>query len=113
MSVAITPKKMVPGSALTASAATYYTVGADVSKAVVKEIEFCNTDTVNRTVTMYIIPSAGSAAAANTVYYQITLQAGETKTFSRSTVMLTGGFIQALASSAGVVSFNASGVEYT
>lgn len=109
----ITPKKMVPGSALTASAATYYTVAAGVQQAVVKEVEFCNTDTVARTVTMYIIPSGGSAAVANEVYAGVTLQAGETKTFSRSTVMLVGGFIQALASSASVVSFNISGVEYT
>jgi hypothetical protein len=113
MSVTITPKKMVAGSALTGSAATYYTVAATVQQAVVKEVEFCNTDSVPRTVTMYIIPSGGSAGVANEVYAAVTIQAGETKTFSRSTVMLAGGFIQALASSAAVVSFNVSGVEYT
>lgn len=111
--MAITPKKMVPGSALTASAATYYTVASTVKQAIVKEVEFCNTDTVPRTVTMYVIPSGGSAAVANEIYAAMTLQAGETKNFSRSTVMLPGGFIQALADSAAVVSFNVSGVEYT
>lgn len=111
--MAITPKKMVAGSALTASAATYYTVDTTVKQAIVKEVEFCNTDTAPRAVTLYIIPSGGSAAVANEVYAAMTIQAGETKNFSRSTVMLPGGFLQALADSAGVVSINVSGVEYT
>ena len=111
--MAITPVKMAAGSALTGSLATYYTVPATTRQAIVKEIEFCNTDTVARTVTLHIIPSGGTAAVANEIYSAITIQAGETKNFSRSTVMVAGGFIQAVASSAAVVSMSISGVEYT
>lgn len=111
--MAITPVKMTAGSALTNALVTYYTVPATSKQAIVKEIEFCNTDTVARTVTVNIIPSAGSASVANTVYSAITIQPGETKNFSRSTVMLPGGFIQALASVGAVVSMDVSGVEYT
>ena len=113
LKMAITPVKMVAGSALTSSLVTYYTVPATTKEAIVKEIEFCNTDTVTRTVTLHIIPSGGSAGVANRVYSTLSIQAGETKNFSRSTVLLPGGFIQALADSASVVSMDISGVEYT
>jgi hypothetical protein len=111
--MAITPTKIVPGSALTNALATYYTVPATTKQTIVKEVEFCNTDTVPRLITLNIIPSAGSASVANTVYNSVTIQPNETKNFSRSTVMLPGGFIQAKADAGAVVSFRVSGVEYT
>jgi len=110
-----TPKDMTPGSALTAVAATYYTApsGATDLKAIVKEIILCNTDTVARTATIYVVPSGGSAAAANTIVNSLTVLPNETRIFGLSKVMSPGGFIQALASSAGVISMAVSGIEVT
>lgn len=108
----ITPKRLVAGSALTDSLATYYTSGT-ATTAIVKEITFCNTHTSAITVDMHIIPTGGSAAVANQIFQDLALQAGETKKFSVSEVMPSGSFIQASASTAAKVSFSVSGVEVT
>lgn len=108
-----TPKVFAAGSALTASAATYYTAPAGIVCSILKELILCNTDTVARTFTVYVVPAAGSAAVANTIFSGVSLQPGESKLFSLSKVMTTGSFLQALASSASVVSLTASGIEVT
>ena len=108
----ITVKRLVAGSAIAATITTYYTVPA-ATNAIVKEIIVCNTDTVARTFDLHIVPSAGSAAAANQIFQDETLQAGQSKIISLSSVMPTGATIQALASSASVVALNVSGVEIT
>lgn len=108
----ITPKRLVAGSALTGSLATYYTAGT-ATTAIIKQITLCNTDTATRTVDLHIIPNGGSAAAANQIFQDLALQAGETKMFSVSEVLTTGYFLQASASSASVVALTVSGVEVT
>lgn len=110
-----TVKRLVPGSALPALIATYYTVPA-ATTAIVKEIILCNTDIVVRTVDVHFIPPGGTAAVANLILdgsANASLQAGETKMFNLSSVLPTGYFIQAVASSAAVVSMNVSGIEVT
>lgn len=107
-----TPKELKAGVALTASLVTEYTVPA-ATTTILKEIILCNTDTVVRTVTVNIIASAGSAGVLNTILNAVSIQPNETKFLSLSRVMPTGTFIQAVASSAAVVSFCASGVEIT
>ena len=114
--MAITPKRLIPGSALTTSYATYYTVPAGVLTTTVKQVVFCNQDTVSRTIYMCVIPSGGSEAAANRVFNAVTLQANETKIFGLTDVMTLGMFIQAKTGEAGggsLVSMTASGMENT
>ena len=111
--MAYNEKVFVVGSALTASAATYYTAPTTIIKAIIKEIVLCNTSANPETVTFYVIPSAGSAAVANTELNAVTLQPNETKIFGRTRVMNVGDFIQAKASTNAVVSMNVSGVERT
>jgi hypothetical protein len=112
--IAYTEKRLVPGSVLTASAATYYTVTAPVVLTIIKEMTFCNTDTATAyTFTLYIVPAAGTAADANTEFKTVTLQPGETKVFGRTDVMPVGSFIQALASTTLKIAFSCSGVERT
>lgn len=108
----ITPKRLVAGSALTGSLATYYTAGTGVT-AIVKEIVLCNTHTAAITVDVHIIPTGGSGAVANQIFQDLALQAGETKMFSVSEVLTAGYFIQALASTADKVALTVSGVEVT
>ncbi len=107
-------KRLVAGSLLTGTAATYYTVTAPVVKTIIKEMTFCNTDaSVAYTFTLYIVPSAGSAADANMEFKTVTLQPAETKVFGRTDVMEVGSFIQALASTTLKIAFSCSGVERT
>mgnify|MGYP001210637736 CR=1 FL=1 len=112
--MAYTEKRLVPGSLLTGSAATYYTVTAPVLKAVIKEMTFCNTDSATPyTFTLHIVPSGGSSTTANMELNSVTLQAGETKIFGRTDIMEQGSFIQAFASTNAKISFSCSGVEKT
>ncbi len=116
--MAITPKRIIPGSALTTSYATYYTVPASVLTTTMKQLLLCNQDTVPRTVFLAIIPSGESTtpAASNIVLNSVSLQANETKIFGLTDVMPTGMFIRAKAGEAGggnLVSITASGMENT
>jgi hypothetical protein len=108
----LTPKRLIAGSALTASTATYYTVPTSTT-TIVKELKLCNTDTATRTVDVYEVASGGTAAATNQIFQDLALVAGETKIFSLSSVLLAGATIQAVASSASVVHIDASGYEVT
>lgn len=111
---AYTEKRLVAGSLLTSSAATYYTATAPVAKTIIKEMTFCNTDlTTAYAFTLHIVPLGGSAAPANMEFNAVTLQPGETKVFGRSDVMEVGSFIQAFAGTNAKIAFSCSGVERT
>ena len=109
----ITPKRLIPGSALTNALVTYYTVSSAVISATMKQLIFCNTDTLSHSFTMNVIPPAGAASVANTVFSAVVIQAGETKIFGLTENMPTGYFIQAKADVGAVVSMTASGMENT
>ena len=111
--MAKTEKSLVDGIALTNALVTYYTATAPVKRAVAKDITICNTDTAAHTVTINVIKPAGSAGVLNTQYSQVTIQAGETKTFGRSRVIAVGGFIQAKADAGALVSLSIDGYEVT
>ena len=110
--MASTPKKMADSQYLPNAAAIVYTAGA-VKQAVVKELFLCNQNAAPVTITVYYVPSGGSAGGSNTLYSAYTLQAGETQRFSTSTVLLPGDFISWLASVASAVVGRISGIEYT
>lgn len=103
-----TIKQLVAPTALSATlTTTLYTVPG-ATKAIVKEILLCNTDTVPRTVTIYF--GTGSAAA-NTALSAISIGAGETKFVTLSTVLAAADTIKGGASTAAVVACTISGVE--
>jgi len=108
-----TPKSLNSGTALTGSLVTQYTAPATVVCTIVKEVIICNTDPLAQTVTLHIIPPAGSAAVGNTIFSGVTLQPGETSVVALSRVMAPSGFIQALASKAAVIGCAISGIEVT
>jgi hypothetical protein len=105
-------KNLVPSAQLTGSAATYYTTPA-VTRALIQKATVTNVDTVARTVTVYLVPSAGTASDTNAVIKALPVAAGTTlELFDLcGHVLEPGGFIQALASSAAVLGFRISGVE--
>jgi len=110
-------KQLSATVALTASAATYYTVPSRPENAitVVHGIILCNTDSTARTVRVHNIASGGTAAASNAIIYDATIEPNTTEVFCFGDgvwIIPAGGFIQALASSASVVTITINGAEY-
>lgn len=111
--MAITPKRMVSGSQIAATATTYYT--ATNVKARIDSCALTNTTGGAITVTMYLVPSGGTADATNTVLSAYSVAAGQTYVPPGvvGQWLEEGGTLQALASSATSVTLVASGVEWT
>ena len=108
---------VIQGVALTASLVTYYIVPTNdpqTKQVQLTGMRFINTDTVERTVTVHIIPAGGSASVATTRFKTLTIQPSSLgyppPYFSMTDVLLQGSFIQASASVAGVVAMSADGV---
>jgi hypothetical protein len=110
--MARTGKRLVAGSQLTTSAATYYTVPA-LTTTILRKLSFCNTSGGAVTVTVHLITSGGTASASNTISSAKSLAANETWSSPdvEGHVMEAGGFIQALASAGTSVTLIASGIE--
>lgn len=104
-----TAKRLVPGSALTGSAATYYTAPT-LTRAVTKSAQLTNTTAGAVACTVYIVPSGGAAGATNTVISARSVAAGETYNCPEmiNQVIEAGGTIQALGNG---VTLTVSGIE--
>lgn len=111
--MAVTPKKLVAAQQLTASAATYYT--ATNVTARIDNFTLTNTDSSARTVDVHIIAPAGSATAANKIIDAKSISAHETYTCPEmiGKYIPSGYFMQALASTATVVTIDVNGIEIT
>ena len=107
-----TPKSFVDGINLTDSAATYYTAPAG-TKAIIKKATFCNDHSGVVTVTINIVPSAGSAAYGNRITKARALAAGETWSCPdvENHVMEAAGFISMVASVTAKIGCRISGFE--
>lgn len=111
--MAVTPKRLVAGSQLTTSAATYYTAPSG-TKTRIDSCALTNTSGSPVTATLHLIASGGSASDSNKVLSARSLAAGETYVppGAIGQWLEAGGFIQALAGSATSITLIASGVEY-
>jgi hypothetical protein len=108
-----TPVAIIDGVYITNSLATLgYTVPAS-TRTIVKEIVITNSHTVAVTVSIYFVPSAGSATNANRVMNEVSLAVAETKRFPFEKVMLAGATIHGVASVNSVVGCQISGWERT
>lgn len=110
--MAITPTRLVAGSQLTTSAATYYT-----ATGVRTRIDACvltNTSGSTATATVHLVPSGGSAAASNCVMSARSISAGGTVIVAGAIGqwLEDGGTIRALAGTGAAISLVSSGVEY-
>jgi hypothetical protein len=113
--MAVSVKKMVPGSQLTAGAVTYYTCPS-LTRAKVTHATLTNHHASNAvSATIYLVPSGGSASDDTKVIDQLPVGPLETLVLSELAghVIESGGTIQALASSASIMAFHVSGVEVT
>ena len=108
------PKRLVDGSLLTTSAAAYFTAGANVL-VTISACTVTNTTAGALTAPVYLVPSGGSATAANCILSAKTLAAGESLNVGSAIgqTLAAGGMLQALASAGAGVSLVASGYETT
>lgn len=108
---------IIPGSILTTSLATYYTVpalDAKTRQVQLTGVRFTNTDTVSRTVSLHIVPLGATASVATVRMSTVTIPAnGESSAFyAMDDVLLPGWSIQSLASVPNVVAISANGAVY-
>ena len=104
----ITPTKLGQ-AAITGAVATLYTVPA-ATRTMLKDIDICNTGVLSRSVTVYLVPSAGAPATSNALFYQVDLAAKSIFQWSGVQILNVGDTIQVEAS-AGGCTINASGGE--
>lgn len=95
-------------SYLGTSTSTLSTVAAD-ERVLLKQVLLCNQDSIERTVSLWNVPSAGAPGDANAVLVDAPLPVG-TSIFDLSMVMSEGDTLQAVAEAAGVISVRASGL---
>lgn len=107
-----TPKRLIDGSQLTTGAVTYYTTPINTTTTI-SAMSVTNTTGTARTVTVHLVPSAGSAGASNAVCSARTVAPGETfNVFGAiGQTVPAGGTIQALADAATALTLVASGYE--
>jgi hypothetical protein len=110
--MAIVPTRLIAGSQLTASAATYYT--ATNVKARIDALALTNTSGSSATATVHLVPSGGAADDTNCIVSAKSLAPGETfvPPGAIGQWIESGGTLQALASAGTAITLVASGVEY-
>lgn len=96
---------------LGSSATTIFTVGSTVSQARIDKATFTNTSADSATVTVYLVAAGLSPGASNTVIFEQAVAAGACYVSSElpGHVLASGGSLQALASTANVITAIVSG----
>ena len=109
----VTVKVLVPPKQLEATQTTQYT--ATNAKAIIDKATVTNTDTVNRTFSVNLVTSGGSAGNANLVIDDRTVVPGETYLCQElvGQALESGGFISTIASAATALTLRVSGREIT
>ena len=98
--MSVTPKT-ITAAQVAATATTYYTAPAN-TRSIIKKLTFTNTTAGALTVTVYLVPSGGTASATNTLVSAQSIGAGECWECypAAGQVLQAAGFLQALASAA-------------
>jgi hypothetical protein len=102
-----TPARLYQGQPGT-STATAFT--ASTTNVIVKEVVMCNTSSSAATVTVYLVPTGNSAAAANAIISSFTVQPNATAVQAFSQVMNNGDFLAASQGTASAITVTVSGV---
>lgn len=109
----VTVKVLVPPLQMQNSQTTQYT--ATAAKAIIDKATVTNTDTVNRTFSVNLVTSGGSAGNSNLVIDDRTVVPGETYLCPElvGQALDPGGFISTIASAATALTLRVSGREIT
>ena len=95
---------------LTTSYATLYTCPAD-KRAYVKDINLCNTHNGNSKAFVALVPSSGTAGAANEIISDFQLSAHATHRWTGLQILNEGDTIQVKGSDANHITIYVSGAE--
>jgi hypothetical protein len=104
----ITPTKLGQ-AAITTGVTTLYTTPAS-TRAFVKDMDIANTTAGALNVRVFFVPSAGSAATTNALFYDVSIPTATTIQWLGTQIMNAGDTIQIQASGAGLT-ITASGAE--
>jgi len=104
------PKRLVDGTQLTIAAATYFTT-PDNSLMTISAMSVTNTTATPRSVTVHLVPAAGTAGPGNVVCASRIVAPGETYNVAGAIgqTLAAGGTVQALSDAATALSLVASG----
>lgn len=105
-----TQAQLCPVTVLSGTVSTLYTVPTG-KNAIVKSILIANKTSTDKTITMYFVPSAGTAGTTNIVFGEVAITANSTELVELSSTLAAGTTIQALASSSASINIHISGVE--
>lgn len=104
----ITPTKLGQ-VAIGTGVTTLYTVPA-LTRAFVKNLDFVNTSAGALTYRIFLVPSAGTAGAANALFYDFPINSKENIQWTGTQILNAGDTIQIQASGTGIT-VTASGAE--
>lgn len=104
------PKRLVDGAQLTIAAATYFTA-PDNSLTTISAMSVTNTTATARSVTVHLVPAAGTAGPGNMVCAARIVAPGETFNVAGAIgqTLPAAGTVQALSDAATALSLVASG----
>jgi hypothetical protein len=111
--MAVTTKVLLDSKQLESTQTTQYT--AVNCRALITKVTIANNDTVNRTVSVNLVPSAGTAGASNRVINVKTIVPGETYLCPELSgqILESGGFVSTIASAASALTIRINGQEIT
>ena len=104
----ITPVKLGQ-AAITATVATLYTTPTS-TRTLVKDMHICNTTAGSVNVTLYLVPTGGTAGTSNALLIDKAVASKDTYRWEGVQVMNAGDTIQVIASATGCT-ITASGAE--
>ena len=105
-----TPTRFSGPALLTTSVATQFTVGSG-KKNVLKQIILNNTSVSPVSVTVHVVPSAGTAGASNAIVSSLVIGPTSQIIWSADIPMNAGETLQAVASTASVMTMTTTGIE--
>lgn len=110
--MSVTVKTLFNAQYAAASAATVYTVPSG-NRTIIDKLTATNITGGAITITIYLVPSGGSAGATNTIISAESIAAGATKDFTalQNQILSVGDFISAFASSSSSIVIRGSGRE--
>jgi hypothetical protein len=104
-------KRFTAPTTLGTSAASLYTVQAPNTNAVTKQLLIANYSASSANVTIYAVPSGGTAGNGNAIIPAIAISANSTITLDLTQVLNVGDALWGLCSSATAINVMISGYE--
>ena len=110
----VTAKALIEAKYASTSATTEYTAAIN-TRVIIDKFTATNTDSSAVTLTLYLVPSGGSAGGSNTLLSAYSIAAGATLDASmvQNHILNAGDFVSVLASAASKLVIRMSGREIT